>query len=426
MRRWEISGVTQYRTIDEARVVDLLLFHGGVLDVRAGDRAAATAKARAALDRCVGLGLGHRSLPTGERLFDPVEVMNFLSWAGVHRGDRYWEDCCVATGRQLVWRAHSDETAVDRPPSFSALAPRRYAVSINRSFNLAAHEPGERVRLRLPLPIEDVALDDLTITPTLPGGMEGEARIAPARLDVLIAVPADRRVTIGVKVAFIAQLKPSPGPDAILDPAEAALYTRQSEGLIKVSDRVRSLAADLAGAETDPWVVVRRFWTFMLDELACGSIHYDALDPACPLDRLLDQGWYDCQTGSALFAALCRARGLPARLVSGYLLYAPAPAFHTWLEVWIDGTGWTPFDLGSWNLSAGGRGTAWRDCFFGRVDHRMAVERPPRLFNGAGAVRLPHTWHMLSALEPRGAVTEFRALDTGALVYQDHVEVENL
>jgi len=105
-------------------------------------------------------------------------------------------------------------------------------------------------------------------------------------------------------------------------------------------------------------------------------IHYDQLDPVCPADWALKQGWYDCQLGSALLVALCRARQIPARMVSGYVLQVTAPTYHTWLEAWIDGRGWVPFDLASWDLSVCDRDERWRHYYFGCLDHRMAVQRP--------------------------------------------------
>ena len=84
---------------------------------------------------------------------------------------------------------------------------------------------------------------------------------------------------------------------------------------------------------------MKRFWNFMLDELAIGVLHYDELDPAHPIDWVLESGWYDCQMGSALLIALCRVRGIPARMASGYFLYPASPTPHYWVEVWLD-HGW--------------------------------------------------------------------------------------
>lgn len=71
------------------------------------------------------------------------------------------------------------------------------------------------------------------------------------------------------------------------------------------------------------------------------------------------------------------------------------------------------------------RGNARRN-FFGQIDHRMVVHRPPRLFSGPGSVRLPDAWHLLVALEESGTTIALHAVDTGALVFRDHIEVKRL
>ncbi len=136
----------------------------------------------------------------------------------------------------------------------------------------------------------------------------------------------------------------------------------------------------------------------------------------------MEGGWYDCVTGSALLAALCRARDIPARLVGGYLLHVAAPTQHYWIEGW----GWAPFDLLSWDLSAGGRDPAWREIYFGRLDHRMVVERRPRLFSGAGSLRLPLASIMLNAPRGEGTAIAHHAIAGGASIYCDWIRVERL
>ena len=421
----DVFGDARYRSIDEARAVEMLVVHGWRFDVAAGRRAASEEAARAALNRCVVLGLPHRLSANGERLFDPAEMWNFIEWSQSRLGERTWEEQCVSGARRDLWQWHPDDVDCNRPPDLDALGPRRFAITIRRTFNLEGRRPGERVRLRLPLPLEDASLSNLQAQFLPSPDAPARTSFAPARLDALLAAPGDGQVCIGVRATFIAR-RTVPEPGAGLDPADTALYTRPSEGLIKISERVGDLAAQLAAGECDPLTLVRRFWTFMIDTLACGAIHHDALDPARPLDWVLERGWYDCQVGSALLAALCRARKIPARLVTGYMLHVTMPAFHTWMEAWIEGVGWLPFDLESWELSVGGRDADWRDHYFGQLDYRMVVERPPRLFGGLGAVRLPAAWHMLTAQNDRGATVWFEDLDTGALVYREDIEVENL
>jgi len=46
-----------------------------------------------------------------------------------------------------------------------------------------------------------------------------------------------------------------------------------------------------------------------------------------------------CQLVSALFASMCRARGIPARILGGFYLYRTFSTNHYWAEAWIDGQG---------------------------------------------------------------------------------------
>jgi transglutaminase-like putative cysteine protease len=56
-----------------------------------------------------------------------------------------------------------------------------------------------------------------------------------------------------------------------------------------------------------------------------------------------------CQDFAHLLIGLCRAIGLPARYISGYLFDASKPAdavlaSHAWTEVYLDGRGWLGLD----------------------------------------------------------------------------------
>jgi transglutaminase-like putative cysteine protease len=53
-----------------------------------------------------------------------------------------------------------------------------------------------------------------------------------------------------------------------------------------------------------------------------------------------------CQDHTHVFLACCRALGLPARYVSGYLYSQDSEhvASHAWAEVWQDGS-WHTFDV---------------------------------------------------------------------------------
>jgi len=141
------------------------------------------------------------------------------------------------------------------------------------------------------------------------------------------------------------------------------------------------------------------------------------------LDSVLESRWCDCQMASALLVALCRARDIPARLCSGYLLTPATPSGHYWAEAWIDGA-WRPFDSAAADLAAGGRDAAWRDYYFGRVDHRMTTQVLPRVFNLAPSVRLPPLWHTLQRMDGDAVAQSTIDDATGALVFRDRIAVQ--
>jgi transglutaminase superfamily protein len=155
-------------------------------------------------------------------------------------------------------------------------------------------------------------------------------------------------------------------------------------------------------------------------------IHYDEVDRNYPGDWVVENGWYDCQLGSSLLAALCRARRIAARLVRGYLLYPKGPCWHYWAEFWDDSRGWVPVDTIAASLSVGGRDRRWRDYFFGQLDYRMKTECLPRLFTGNPTIRFPPVWHLRGRPLDAGVETGVFDTDSGAPIYRDQVRSERV
>src|SRR5262249_4523535 len=121
---------------------------------------------------------------------------------------------------------------------------------------------------------------------------------------------------------------------------EYELFTRRSEGLIQVTEPIARVAESLSHGARNAWEAINAFWRFFFEHMKVGYIHHDELDRADPLSSLVRRGWSDCYTSAALLAALCRARGIPARLVDGLLLYPSVPSDHFWLEVLLPPYGW--------------------------------------------------------------------------------------
>ncbi|MBN8293901.1 transglutaminase family protein [Rhodobacter sp. NTK016B] len=81
-----------------------------------------------------------------------------------------------------------------------------------------------------------------------------------------------------------------------------------------------------------------------------GAIAYTpgATDAHTTAAEALEQGQGVCQDHAHALIACARARGMPARYVSGYLFTdsdgKSHEAAHAWAEIWIDGLGWVGFD----------------------------------------------------------------------------------
>ncbi len=414
---------TVYRCIEASVIEEWLVHCGWAYEWSGGARSEAIVEARRALKRWVDLGLAYAQAEGGVRLFDPAEVLNFVKMAGRSGKDRAWQERFVETYRNLVREFHSGQNPSDPPPPPSLLPPRRFRVRLSREFNLEGIEPGRRLLLRLPRPLEDRGLRELKIVSLSPSTAGAELSRAVGGLEWRLPAGPGRSVTLSADYAFTAN--PTVG-DPKVDQLTAEmidLYTRPSEGLIEVSSRITALANRIVGPDPDCWQRLRRIWDFILDNLTFGIVHYDQIGTANPSEWVLDNRVVDCQLGCALLISLCRSLKIPARLVGGYLLYSVNTNGHYWAEIFIVGRGWVPIDLGCWELSTGGQDKNWRDYFFGALDYRFKTEILPRHFTGLSTIRLGTAWQILHLPIVGGAETRFISLETGHLIYCDRLVI---
>jgi len=388
------------RTIDADRIVDMVVLNGWAFEWRAGQRTLAIRQARAALDGLLALGLPHDG-PRTAPLFDPAEIPHFVRWAGLYRNDPTY-DRYIGTGRGLVWEPHAPGGDRTGPPCLADLPVQHHTLTVWRTSTLA---PGNK-RLRLPTPLDGAAvlLD--------PGSVVRRCTPSPARLDLVATVP-EGPLRLGVQM----HATDAPGLDNL--PGDLDLALRAHEGLIHGGPRIDALATELAGTSIGI-DAIRKFWDFVFRTLSLSAVSAGWLDPVTPLHTVLDAGWCDCRSATALFVALCRARAIPARIITGYTLHRTAPSFHTWAEAWIGGA-WRPFDL--LDLSYRGRDPAWMTLYFGQLRQRLPIERLPHIFTGLGAISMPGTWHMLTRMTEAGTEVQFRTIETDALIYADAIEL---
>jgi transglutaminase-like putative cysteine protease len=121
----------------------------------------------------------------------------------------------------------------------------------------------------------------------------------------------------------------------------------QSSTYVSISPEAWRLAIDLGAGRTDVWQVALAF----LHHLGCEFTYLPAVTHVhTTMEEALRLRQGVCQDFAHVMIGLCRALGIPARYVSGYLYNGPvdqlkgAQASHAWIEVFIPGVGWRGLD----------------------------------------------------------------------------------
>ena len=88
-------------------------------------------------------------------------------------------------------------------------------------------------------------------------------------------------------------------------------------------------------------------WLYQVGDYVISRFKYarDVTDASSPIDDLLRYGKGVCQDFAHLMLAICRANGVPARYISGYI-HRPKKESqsHAWCEIWLPDLGWVGFD----------------------------------------------------------------------------------
>ena len=116
-----------------------------------------------------------------------------------------------------------------------------------------------------------------------------------------------------------------------------------SEEHLETDDPQIEAAADSFNSSTGQPELVSQIYSFVLDNMQYSGYNPSDIGAAAALAG----GSGDCTEYADLFAALCRAKGIPARVIEGYAIDAGPDDLrlgHNWTEVYLDDFGWVPFD----------------------------------------------------------------------------------
>ncbi|OGB96023.1 MAG: hypothetical protein A2Z31_02220 [candidate division NC10 bacterium RBG_16_65_8] len=123
----------------------------------------------------------------------------------------------------------------------------------------------------------------------------------------------------------------------------------QAEQFVVLDDRVRALATRVVGTERNALLQAQRIYDHVVRTMG-----YDAAEQSWKgsTEHALSCAIGNCNDIHALFISLCRASGIPARLVLGQAFEPPPPGqegcdlcgYHCWAEFFVAGLGWVPAD----------------------------------------------------------------------------------
>jgi hypothetical protein len=369
----------------------------------------------AALEGMCAGGVAYETTASGRR-FDLCQIVNILVGSGVPGHPLF---------AKLVHNRRAQAEEFDRlrsepPDAEGKHDARTMEVVLRRVFNIEGLTPGKLARFVLPLPEDDVAQRDVAVEPAV--NDMAEVRQGRGALEARLRVPQGAsRFALEARVRFTAyqrthEVDPRRLEPHGLSPAEYERYTQPSEGLVQVTGYVRDLARRLASESRDDWEAFQRFWCFLHHELVLGNHYTHTFDPQDPLRSLVEGGTFNCHSGSSLLVALCRARGIPARVVCGYALY------RFWVEVRMQPWGWVPADTISWTLSGGDPAqVGWRDSLLGHLPYQLVTNRLPGILE-LGA-RMPRATYVLQTQDGPGVSVTIHDVESGSLVVSDYVAV---
>ncbi len=126
-------------------------------------------------------------------------------------------------------------------------------------------------------------------------------------------------------------------------------YLMQTDSVDFMDKDIIALANELSAGETDLFVVVHKFASWVNKNIAY-DLNSATASASKPASWVIENKEGVCDELTNLFIALCRAVGIPARFVSG-LAYTNIKTFrqpwspHGWAEVYFPGYGWVSFDV---------------------------------------------------------------------------------
>ncbi len=246
----------------------------------------------------------------------------------------------------------------------------RHSITVNRqdaAFNY--------LEAWLPVPVSwpEQIISDLKITPDTPplSATDCRDKVAKWYLDQVRQLSGDRlefqleyTCTRYAVASDLNQLRQQPWQPYDAEAPEVKRYLKPEARVQSDQADLQAIAARYVGHQR-PWgEVAFNLYTWVLNH-----VDYKFVDGFKGAAWCFTEQHGECGDYSALFVALCRAAGIPARLCPGFHLTDRPNEYHVWAEFLLPTGEWIPVDASLGDLEA-----ANRLQYFGNLNNkRLAV-----------------------------------------------------
>ena len=250
--------------------------------------------------------------------------------------------------------------------------PKDYSVTYTTTIYNNGYNPTE-VWVYLPVPSEWDAQRDLEITLIDPETTS--QNVDPSNGNPILYWKLGRTPASGESQEFeLAFDFTAYETNTYINPAAVQPYLTESPDYVKYTQaepyiesddpQIIDLAISLADGETNPYVLAKIFYDYIFE-----NVRYELLQQGLNGAKyILENKVGECGDYSALFIALCRASGIPARPIVGYWAISGNNQTHVWAEFFLEEMGWIPVDV-----TIGQSESSMRDYYFGNMDNQRVI-----------------------------------------------------
>jgi transglutaminase-like putative cysteine protease len=250
-------------------------------------------------------------------------------------------------------------------------AARRYRVEHSVTFTNGDVELSS-VELWVPVPQDllEQSVTRLKTEPDVPVILDKTGQAAVAKLVLSDALPAPSE-TVSLKVSYQVTCRARlTSPQALARyPYREYPRDKQYETFLRpekyvqvADDRIAELAGKFAGTCRPAPLIARDIYDYVIDHT-----QYKPVEGFGGAAYCLEKGHGECGDYCALFVALCRAAGVPARPVTGFWANE-SNGWHCWAEFMLPNGEWVPVDP-----QIGDRAPFRRNFCFGSMDNRRVA-----------------------------------------------------